>query len=52
MTTVVDTPVLSVRDLEIDFWVDGVWYPAVVGSSAISSSGSQEMDCAIIARCR
>ena len=33
MTTVVDTPVLSVRDLEIDFWVDGVWYPAVVGAN-------------------
>jgi peptide/nickel transport system ATP-binding protein len=33
MTTVVDTPVLSVRDLDIDFWVDGVWYPAVVGAN-------------------
>ena len=22
-------PVLSVRDLDIDFWVDGTWYPAV-----------------------
>ena len=24
---------LSVRDLEIDFWVDGTWYPAVVGAN-------------------
>ncbi|MGS0688433.1 ABC transporter ATP-binding protein [Nakamurella sp. GG22] len=32
MTTVVDAPVLSVRDLDIDFWVDGTWYPAVVGA--------------------
>src|SRR6478736_5311670 len=22
-------PVLSVRDLDVDFWVDGTWYPAV-----------------------
>ena len=33
MTTTVDTPVLTVRDLEIDFWVDGTWYPAVVGGN-------------------
>ncbi len=26
------TPVLTVRDLDIDFWVDGTWYPAVVGA--------------------
>ena len=25
-------PVLSVRNLDIDFWVDGVWYPAVIGA--------------------
>ncbi len=25
-------PVLSVRNLDIDFWVDGTWYPAVSGS--------------------
>jgi peptide/nickel transport system ATP-binding protein len=25
-------PVLSVRHLDIDFWVDGVWYPAVIGA--------------------
>jgi len=24
------TPVLSVRELDIDFWVDGTWYPAVI----------------------
>ena len=23
-------PVLSVRELDIDFWVDGTWYPAVI----------------------
>ena len=23
------TPVLTVKDLDIDFWVDGTWYPAV-----------------------
>src|SRR3954447_8562226 len=23
------TPVLSVRKLDIDFWVNGIWYPAV-----------------------
>ena len=27
------TPVVKVRDLDIDFWVDGTWYPAVVGAS-------------------
>jgi len=26
-------PVLSVRDLDIDFWVDGTWYPAVIDAS-------------------
>ena len=25
-------PVLSVRNLDIDFWVDGTWYPAVSGT--------------------
>ena len=25
-------PVLSVRNLDIDFWVDGTWYPAVIGA--------------------
>lgn len=25
--------VLSVDDLDIDFWVDGTWYPAVVGAN-------------------
>ncbi len=33
MTTTIGAPVLTVRDLEIDFWVDGVWYPAVVGAN-------------------
>ena len=33
MTTAVNAPVLTVRDLEIDFWVDGTWYPAVVGAN-------------------
>jgi peptide/nickel transport system ATP-binding protein len=28
-----ETPVLQVRELDIDFWVDGTWYPAVVGAS-------------------
>ena len=28
-----DQHVLSVRDLGIDFWVDGSWYPAVIGAS-------------------
>jgi peptide/nickel transport system ATP-binding protein len=27
------TPVLAVDDLNIEFWVDGVWYPAVVDAS-------------------
>ncbi|MEJ7648850.1 MAG: ABC transporter ATP-binding protein [Nakamurella sp.] len=27
------SPILTVRDLCIDFWVDGTWYPAVVDSS-------------------
>ncbi|HET9647046.1 MAG TPA: ATP-binding cassette domain-containing protein, partial [Microlunatus sp.] len=26
-------PVVTVRDLDIDFWVDGTWYPAVIGAS-------------------
>jgi len=25
-------PVLKVRNLDIEFWVDGTWYPAVVGA--------------------
>ena len=33
MTNVSDRePVLSVRNLDIDFWVDGTWYPAVIGA--------------------
>ena len=31
MTTAVSTePVLQVRDFTVEFWVDGVWYPAAV----------------------
>ena len=34
MTTTADAePVLQVRDLDVDFWVDGTWYPAVVGAT-------------------
>ncbi len=33
------TPVLSVDQLNIDFWVDGVWYPAVVDASFDLNSG-------------
>ena len=31
--------VLEVNNLNIDFWVDGVWYPAVVGASFAVNSG-------------
>ncbi|HEX4402773.1 MAG TPA: glutathione ABC transporter ATP-binding protein, partial [Galbitalea sp.] len=24
-------PILEVRDLGVDFWVDGTWYPAAIG---------------------
>ena len=24
-------PVLEIKDFNVDFWVDGVWYPAVIG---------------------
>ena len=39
MTTTVSAPVLAVRDLDIDFWVDGTWYPAVVGANFDLSRG-------------
>jgi oligopeptide/dipeptide ABC transporter ATP-binding protein len=26
-------PVLEIQDFNVDFWVDGVWYPAVIGMS-------------------
>ncbi|MHB1171349.1 MAG: dipeptide ABC transporter ATP-binding protein [Lacisediminihabitans sp.] len=26
-----DEPILKVEDLGVDFWVDGVWYPAAIG---------------------
>ena len=36
MSTAVSTasgaPVVSVKNLGVDFWVDGTWYPAVVGA--------------------
>ncbi len=32
-------PVLKVRDLDIDFWVDGTWYPAVQEASFDLNSG-------------
>ncbi len=28
-----EPPVVTVRDLDVDFWVSGTWYPAVVGAS-------------------
>jgi peptide/nickel transport system ATP-binding protein len=28
-----EPPVVTVRDLDVDFWVNGVWYPAVKGAS-------------------
>ena len=31
--------VLSVRDLDIDFWVDGTWYPAVIDASFDLNAG-------------
>jgi peptide/nickel transport system ATP-binding protein len=34
-----NAPVLSVDHLNIDFWVDGVWYPAVVDASFELHSG-------------
>ena len=32
-TTTRTAPVLRVQHLDIDFWVDGVWYPAVIDAS-------------------
>ncbi|MEJ1229559.1 MAG: ABC transporter ATP-binding protein [Galbitalea sp.] len=29
--TVASSPILEVKDLGVDFWVDGTWYPAAVG---------------------
>jgi peptide/nickel transport system ATP-binding protein len=31
--------VVQVRDLDVDFWVDGNWYPAVIGASFDLHSG-------------
>ena len=33
------SPVLTVDDLSIDFWVDGTWYPAVEGASFTLGAG-------------
>ena len=33
------TPVLSVDQLNVEFWVDGVWYPAVVDASFDLNNG-------------
>jgi peptide/nickel transport system ATP-binding protein len=33
VTTTTDTPVLRVEHLDIDFWVDGTWYPAVIDAT-------------------
>jgi len=39
MSTQSSPPVLSVDHLNIEFWVDGVWYPAVVDASFDLNSG-------------
>ena len=39
MTTPSRGPVLSVEHLNVDFWVDGVWYPAVLDASFDVSAG-------------
>ena len=33
VTTDRSTPVLQVKNLSIDFWVDGLWYPAVIDAT-------------------
>ena len=33
------TPVLRVNGLDVEFWVDGVWYPAVIDASFELNSG-------------
>ena len=38
-TAMSNTPVLSVDHLNIEFWVDGVWYPAVVDASFDLNNG-------------
>jgi peptide/nickel transport system ATP-binding protein len=32
-------PVLEVQDFNVDFWVDGVWYPAVIEMNLILEPG-------------
>src|SRR5690606_23644927 len=38
-TTAHHGPVLQVSDLDVDFWVDGTWYPAVVDASFELAAG-------------
>jgi peptide/nickel transport system ATP-binding protein len=33
MNTLRQQTVMEVRDLDVDFWVSGTWYPAVIGAS-------------------
>ena len=39
MTTARTDPVLRVSHLDVDFWVDGTWYPAVVDASFELNAG-------------
>jgi len=32
-------PVLEIKDFNVDFWVDGVWYPAVIGMNLTLEPG-------------
>ena len=32
-------PVLEIKDFNVDFWVDGVWYPAVIGMNLTLEAG-------------
>ena len=34
-----DPPVLRVRDLDVDFWVNGTWYPAVIEATSTCAAG-------------
>jgi peptide/nickel transport system ATP-binding protein len=39
VTTTTETPVLRVEHLDIDFWVDGTWYPAVIDATFDLAAG-------------
>ena len=39
-----EPPVVEVRDLKVDFWVDGDWYPAVRGASFDLDRGGGDGD--------